>query len=96
MFKRERDADQWLTKVEATIIAGDWTDPERAKITLGDYAEKWISERPGLRPRTVELYRWLLRAHIAPHIGGTQLGRLSPAVVRQWRSERITAACRSR
>jgi integrase len=91
MFKRERDADQWLTKVEAAIIAGDWTDPERAKITLGDYAEKWITERPGLRPRTVELYRWLLRTHIDPYIGGTQLGRLSPAVVRQWRSDRISA-----
>lgn len=90
-FKRERDADQWLTRVEATIIAGDWTDPDRAKVTLADYAEKWITERPSLRPRTVELYRWLLRKHVTPHIGGTELGRLSPAVIRQWRSDLITA-----
>jgi len=90
-FKKESDADRWLAKVEALIIAGDWTDPERAKIKLGDYAAQWITERPGLRPRTVELYRWLLRTHIAPHIGGVELGKLSPAVVRQWRSDRIAA-----
>jgi integrase len=88
-FKKESDADRWLSKVEALIIAGDWTDPERAKIKLGDYANQWITERPGLRPRTVELYRWLLRTHIAPHIGGVELGKLNPAVVRQWRSDRI-------
>jgi integrase len=90
-FKKEGDADKWLSKVEVLIISGDWTDPERAKITLGDYAAQWITERPSLRPRTVELYRWLLRKHIEPQIGGIELGKLSPAVVRQWRSDRIAA-----
>jgi integrase len=90
-FKKEGDADKWLSKVEVLIISGDWTDPERAKITLDDYAGQWITERPSLRPRTVELYRWLLRKHIAPYIGGVELGKLSPAVVRQWRSDRIVA-----
>jgi hypothetical protein len=42
-----------------------------------------------VRPDT--LYRWLLRKHIAPHIGGVELGKLSPAGVRQWRSDRIVA-----
>jgi integrase len=88
-FKRQRDADQWLVKVEARIVAGDWTDPERAKILLADYAAKWITERPGLRPRTVELYRWVLNKHIVPVLGGMQLGRISPADVRQWRAELV-------
>ncbi|WP_199730539.1 tyrosine-type recombinase/integrase [Amycolatopsis panacis] len=90
-FKRERDADRWLNNVESVIIAGDWTDPERGKISLGEYASKWIDERPGLRPRTAELYRWLLRKHIAPYIGETELRRLSAAVIRQWRAERLAA-----
>jgi integrase len=90
-FKKEADADRWLGKVEGIIIAGDWTDPERVKIPLGDYAEKWITERPNLRPRTVELYRWLLRKHIAPYLGDAQLGKLSAAIIRQWRADRLTA-----
>jgi len=88
-FKKQRDAEQWLNKVELEIISGDWTDPDRAKITLAVYADKWISERPGLRPRTVELYRWLLRKHIEPQIGAVELGKLSAAVVRQWRAGRL-------
>lgn len=90
-FKKEPEADKWLSKVEAIIDSGDWTDPQRAKITLADYAEKWIGERAGLRPRTVELYKWLLAKHITPYIGDVPLGRLSAAVIRQWRAERLAA-----
>lgn len=90
-FKRERDADRWLNGVEAVIVSGDWTDPERAKITLADYADRWVTERPGLRPRTVELYRWLLRKHVRPYLGSIELGKLSAANFRQWRSDRLEA-----
>lgn len=89
-FKRQRDADRWLAQVESLIVAGDWTDPERAKVALADYAEQWITQRPALRPRTVELYRWLLRRYVVPHIGSVALGQLTTATVRQWRAELLT------
>lgn len=73
--------------IEAQIRAGEWTDPERAKIQLGDYARTWIAERPGLRPRTADLYRWLLGKHIAPYVGGVPLSKLSTRLVREWRAE---------
>ena len=41
----------------------------------------------GLRARTVELYRWLLRKHIAPRLGGVPLGKLGTASIPEWRSE---------
>jgi hypothetical protein len=88
-FKRERDADQWLVKVEALIVNGDWTDPERVKIQLADYATQWIAERPGLRPRTVELYQQILAKHIVPTLDSMQLGRISPAEVRKWRADMV-------
>ncbi|WP_224387491.1 tyrosine-type recombinase/integrase [Pseudonocardia sp. ICBG1293] len=89
-FKRERDADRWLNKVEALIVAGDWTNPECGRVPLGDYAEQWISQRPALRPRTVELYRWLLRRYIAPEIGAVPIAGLTSAAVRQWRLDLLT------
>lgn len=91
MFKRMRDADRWLSEVENRITAGDWADPERARIKLGDYACSWIEQRPGLRPRTTALYTWLLSKHIEPYLGEVELGRLTTARVRQWRSECLTA-----
>lgn len=84
-FATKGEADRYLTLIEAQILNGEWTDPERAKVKLGEYAAKWIEQRPGLRPRTVELYRRLLRRQIAPHLGGVPLGKLSTPMIREWR-----------
>lgn len=90
-FDTKTDAAQYLARVETELLADEWTDPNRAKVLLGDYAGRWISERPGLRPRTVELYRWLLRKHIAPHIGDVQLGRLTTPAIRRWRADLLAS-----
>lgn len=90
-FERKSDAERWLTLTEAQIFNGDWTDPERSKIKLGDYALKWIAQRAGLRPRTVDLYRWLLGRYIDPHLGGVQLGKLSTQMIREWRTNLLDA-----
>jgi integrase len=88
-FDSRRAAERWLSLVETQIARGEWTDPERAKIKLGDYANHWIVQRAGLRPRTVELYKWLLRKHISSGLGGVELGKLSTAIIRQWRADRL-------
>nr|WP_307831292.1 tyrosine-type recombinase/integrase [Nucisporomicrobium flavum] len=84
---RKTDADRYLAMIETQMARGEWTDPERAKVRVGDYADRWITERPALRPRTVALYRWTLGKHITPYLGEVELGRLDPPMVRQWRSD---------
>jgi hypothetical protein len=86
-FERKSDAERLLALIEVQIYHGEWADPELGKVELRDYAERWIAQRPGLRPRTSDLYFWLLRKHIAPFLGGVPLGELSTAMIRQWRSE---------
>ena len=76
-YERKGDADKALVLIEAQMSAGEWTDPERGKVKLADYASAWITERPGLRPRTADLYRWLLGKHIMPYLGGVPAGKLS-------------------
>ena len=85
-YERKSDADKALVIIEAQMASGSWTDPERGKIKLGDYAATWITQRPGLRPRTMDLYRWLLKKHIAPYLGGVPVGKLSARLVREWRA----------
>jgi hypothetical protein len=41
-------------------------DPDAGRVLFGNYAADWIEERPGLRPKTTELYRYLLRSHLSP------------------------------
>ncbi|MGR6912773.1 tyrosine-type recombinase/integrase [[Actinomadura] parvosata] len=68
-------------------LAGRWTDPERAKVKLAEYSATWIDQRPGLRPRTIDLYRRLLKKHITPYLGNVLPGELSTAMIRHWRAD---------
>jgi hypothetical protein len=55
------------------------------KVLLKDYAERGIAERPKLRPRTVQLYQWILGKRIVPYFGDVPLAQLSTPMVRSWR-----------
>ena len=35
----------------------------------------------------MDLYRWLLRKHIEPHLGGVLVGKLTTRMVREWRAQ---------
>ena len=88
-FERKTDGSRWLALTEAEILFGNWVDPEGTRVPLTEYAEVWIEERPGLRPKTVQLYRYLVRRHIAP--GFTTVGTITDADVRRWRADLIAA-----
>jgi hypothetical protein len=65
-FATKTDAAKWLDQTRASILEGRWRDPILGKLRFIDYAEQWIAERPGLRPRTADLYRWLLNRYLTP------------------------------
>jgi integrase len=83
-FATLADANGWLSATEAAIVRGAWIDPRAGTITFREYADGWLESRPGLRPRTVELYRSLLDRHLVPAFGDHQLGKLTAPVVRHW------------
>ncbi|MEE3919120.1 hypothetical protein V2I01_14165 [Micromonospora sp. BRA006-A] len=69
------------------MLRGTWRNPDLGRVALGDYLTEWIDQRPNLRPRTVDLYRWLRAKHIAPRLGARLLTDLTPGVVRAWRAD---------
>jgi integrase len=86
-FPLKRDGARWLALTEAEILFGNWVDPEGTRVPFNDYAEVWIEERPGLRPKTIQLYSYLLRRHLAP--GFKTVGTITDADVRRWRADLI-------
>jgi integrase len=86
-FSGKTDAEVWLTLKEAEIRNGDWIDPDAGKVSLSEYGRAWIEERPELRPKTVELYRYLLRRHLVPVLGPMPIADIQPSHVRRWRKE---------
>ena len=65
-FATKTDAEVWLTRKEAEILNGEWINSEAGRVPFAEYAAAWIEERPNLRPKTIQLYRYLLRAHLRP------------------------------
>lgn len=90
-FVRKTDAARWLTLTEAELAAGTWIDPDAGRIPFTDYAQEWITERPNLRPKTIQLYRYLLRRHLRPAFAGNTLAGITDADVRRWRSDLLAA-----
>jgi hypothetical protein len=90
-FPAKTDAEVWLTRKEAEILNGEWINPDAGRVPFGQFAETWIAERPGLRPKSVELYRYLLRRHLQPALGTVTIAAISEARVRRWRKELLDA-----
>jgi integrase len=86
-FPTKTAAEVWLTRKEAEILDGDWINPEAGKILLTDFGTAWIEERPGLRPKTITLYRYMLRRHIAPYFAAKTVGEIKEGQVRRWRKK---------
>jgi len=86
-FASKTDAERWLTRVEADIIAGTWRDPNRGRVPLGPYLTEWIAHRTGIRVKTVELYRWLYRKCIEPAFKDRHLGDITPGQIRAWHAQ---------
>jgi integrase len=84
-FATKSEAGIWLTLMEAEIRSGDWINPDLGKVAFSDFAATWIEERPGLRPKTRELYRYLLRRHLSTLLGPMPIGDIQPGHVRRWR-----------
>ncbi|WP_328670509.1 tyrosine-type recombinase/integrase [Streptomyces sp. NBC_00328] len=87
-FATKKDAEIWLSQVEADLSRGDWRAPDAGAVNFRTYAEKWVEERE-LAVRTEDLYKHLLRLHILPTFGALDLDEITAPRVREWRAERL-------
>jgi integrase len=83
-FATKSDAVAWLATAEADVVRGGWIDPRSGRIPLSTYANQWLQLRTDLRPRTRELYDYLLGRHILPYMGQLELSAITPSIVRRW------------
>jgi hypothetical protein len=86
-FGTRTEARRWLSMMEADLARGRWDGDDSDGEQLATYADRWITERPGLSERSIALYRGLLRLHIAPQLGDVGLRKITPAMVRTWRQD---------
>lgn len=89
-FATKGEAEVWLVRAEAEILGDEWLNPDDGKVPFGQYARDWIEERPDLRPKTVELYRYLLRRHLSPTFESRPIAEIKEPNVRRWRKQLLS------
>ena len=83
-FGAKAEALAWLSTTETDLLRGSWVAPNAGKVRLATYAQEWLDAQHHLRPRTVELYRYLLDCHVLPVFGQTSLSDVAPLDVAAW------------
>lgn len=74
-------------EVELARSGGHWTPA--AKVTVAEYAERWLSEHGHtLRPRTLASYRRLFERELLPEFGRLPLAALNRAQVKAYMAAR--------
>jgi integrase len=76
--------------VEADILKGAWVPPSAGTTGFEQYAVTWLADRSDLRPRTQELYAYLLRRHVLPTLGIATLGGLTGGRIRAWHGQLVS------
>jgi integrase len=90
-FPSKGAAERWLTLTEAEVMRGDWISPDAGLVSLADFAQSWVAERPNLRPKTVQLYEGLVRIHLVPALGRLAVQDITEPHVRRWRKNLLDA-----
>lgn len=86
-FETSDDAWDHISTVRTDRARGLYHDPRKGERLLAEYGAEWIDNggsRGKLALRTRELYEDLLDKFIAPTIGQTAIGKITPAGVRTW------------
>ena len=89
-FNRKIDAQNWLDSVTTAMQTGVYVDPNRGKITIGDWSARWLDGQAHLKPSTHERYAGILREHVLPQWSAVQLIDVTHADV-QARVSRLAA-----
>lgn len=83
-FATKTEAARFLARVETDIERGVWADPRLGKVTVREWAVRYLPTMVHLKPKTRAGYDSILRTAILPALGDLQLGRLRPIDVQEW------------
>lgn len=81
-FARKVDAQKWLDRATAQLVAGTHVDPRLGKRTVASWFEEWWPSTVNLRASTRHRDEGLFRGHVLPALGDQPLNSVTqPQVV---------------
>lgn len=83
-FDRKIDAQRWLAAIEITQARGEWLDPSRARVRVGEWAQRWLDGQVQLKPSTRARYELAVRRQVQPSWEAVPLAEVTYADVADW------------
>jgi integrase len=94
-FARKVDAQRWLDEETASIVTGQYVDPQARKVTVDEWCDTWLQGYGARRPSTVRQAKVHL-ARIRQEFGPLPLTAVQPSMIRAWlaklRNEGLSAS----
>lgn len=82
-FERKVDAQRWLDRQLSALLRGDHVAPKDAKLTVGEWCDKWLAGYGARRASTVRQAKVHIKV-IKAHFGSVPLSAVRPSDVPAW------------
>jgi hypothetical protein len=83
-FTRRKDAERYLTEIEAAKLKGTWVDPAHGRVRFLAWFEEWWATTVNLRPKTRTRNEMVFRLYVLPRFGAVPLEAITQREVRAW------------
>ncbi|MCE7081554.1 site-specific integrase [Streptomyces sp. ST2-7A] len=81
--RQKRLAEQWLARIEADMLRGQYIDPSDGKATFKEFATSWLASQV-VDPSTAVSMELRFRLHVFPHLGARSMNSFRPGHIREW------------
>lgn len=82
-FRSRRDAETFAREQLSAQQRGAWLHPGGASTLFGEWADEWLRQRVGARPKTIHTDAGIVERHLRPALGSVRLGSVTPRDVRR-------------
>ena len=90
-FQRKVDASRWLDEITAAVVRGDYVDPKLGRVTVAQWADRWIATKANVKASTRARYAGILSTHVLPVWGDVRLVDITHADVQSWVSSLLAS-----
>jgi integrase len=85
-FVRKVDADKWVALQQASVVKGDWIDPARTRMTVGQMAAVWLQSKADLKSTGRRDYDSVWRSRVKPRWNDVPVASVSYADAIAWKA----------
>jgi integrase len=82
-FATKADAQKWLAVAQADMLRGTFIDPRAGRMSFAEWAERWLTSKPGKRATSLARDRVALGTHLIPALGPLAVNAITPMHVRR-------------